>query len=215
MYESLHSRHEEISRPQASSQTISPREKWRQRPSQRLVLRCSPWNCPRSACSCHISQLQGLFQCSIPVMMMETNAPVCFTARCSCSSPCPVPNAISSFSPEQLGNVQAIYFLWFAFEFSIFFCQEMCIWGEPSFSSCCMKSFLWVSFLRLVWEKEITSPAPFPPFPKPQCMDYISPGVLHWVGTSFDITSLSPRFFLFSHFFSCLFQNQGWLTHCI
>lgn len=121
MYESLHSRHEEISRPQASSQTISPREKWRQRPSQRLVLRCSPWNCPRSACSCHISQLQGLFQCFIPVMMMKTNAPVCFTARCPCTSPCPVPNAISSFSPEQLGKVQAIYFLWFAFEFSIFF----------------------------------------------------------------------------------------------
>lgn len=96
---------------------------------------------------------------------MKTNALVGITALCSC--PFQVPNAISSFSSEQLGcicigNVQTIYSLWFAFEFSICFCQEMCIWAWVNFPSPAagMKSFLWVGFLRLVWEKGDCFPLP-------------------------------------------------------
>lgn len=93
----------------------------------------------------------------------------------------------------------------------------MCIWARVNFPSPAagMKSFLWVGFLRLVWENGNCFPLPFPLFPKTQCMDSINPGILHWVGSSFGIAWLPIRLFFFSHLFSCLFLNQGWLTHWI
>lgn len=86
---------------------------------------------------------------------------------------------------------------------------------SPAASKKRLKSFLWLNFLRLVWENGVTSPLPFPHFLKTQRMDCINPGILPWVGTSFGITWLSIRFFFFSCFFSCLFLNQGWVTHWI